>query len=322
VPQIRRLGAIVLVTLTCVLGASEAQAATARVSVLRMVALGDSYSAGVGVGAVGFGCDRDGLAYAPRARNDLLPASYRIDRFAFVACSGAKTSDVLATQLGAISSTDSVASITIGGNDIGFGPKISGCAFGSCGPDTYGLQADVRGGTQTWSGLFNKLVNVYVSIRRRMAATGHLYVLSYPIPFSRDSTSSCSGFTATEQNAANALVTRLDDTIYNATGRAAEVLRSQHGRPGNVRFVDWRTGTRITNGYTIPKGWPGAGQQFATFKSPDGLCNTRGRSAFINGYVAAFPAGGNLLGNSFHPKSNGYWKAATLLQASIRRYQP
>jgi hypothetical protein len=322
VPQIRRLGAIVLVTLTCVLGASEAQAATARVSVLRMVALGDSYSAGVGVGAVGFGCDRDGLAYAPRARNDLLPASYRIDRFAFVACSGAKTSDVLATQLGAISSTDSVASITIGGNDIGFGPKISGCAFGSCGPDTYGLQADVRGGTQTWSGLFNKLVNVYVSIRRRMAATGHLYVLSYPIPFSRDSTSSCSGFTATEQNAANALVTRLDDTIYNATGRAAEVLRSQHGRPANVRFVDWRTGTRITNGYTIPKGWPGAGQQFATFKSPDGLCNTRGRSAFINGYVAAFPAGGNPLGNSFHPKSNGYWKAATLLQASIRRYQP
>ena len=320
-PQIRRLGAIVLVTLTCVLGASEAEAATARVAVLRMVALGDSYSAGVGVGAVGFGCDRDGLAYAPRARNDLLPASYRIDRFAFVACSGAKTGDVT-KQLASVAPTDNVVSITVGGNDIGFGPKISGCAFGACGPDTYGLQADVRGGTQTWSGLFNKLVNVYVSIRRRMAATGHLYVLSYPIPFSRDATSSCNGFTATEQNAGNALVTRLDDTISQATQRAAEVLRSLHGRPGHVRFVDWRTGIRIANGYTIPQGKPGAGQQFATYKSPDGLCNTRGRSAFINGYVAAFPAGGNPLGNSFHPKSNGYWKAAQVLHAAIRTYQP
>ena len=322
-PQIRRLGAIVLVTLTCVLGASEAEAATARVAVLRMVALGDSYSAGVGVGAVASGCDRDRLAYAPRARNDLLPSSYRIDSFAYPACSGAKTSDLLSKQLPSVSASDTVASVTIGGNDIGFAPKIAGCFFGNCGPDAYGLQADVRGGKQTWSVLFEKLVTTYVNIRKRMATNGHLYVLTYPIPFSRDLTTACNGFNATEQNAANALVTRLDDTIYLATRRAAELLRSKHGRPGNVRFVEWRTGTRIEKGYTIPAGQPGAGQKFATYKSADGLCNTRGRNPFINGYVGALPAGiANPLGNSFHPKSNGYWKAAQLLHAAIRTYQP
>lgn len=220
-----------------------------------------------------------------------------------------------------MTTSHTVAAITIGGNDIGFAPKLKGYYFGRCGPDTFSLQADVRGGTQTWNQVYDCLASTYVAIRRRMNFRGHLYVLTYPIPFSRQS-GSCNGLDATEQNAANALVTRLDDTIYHAVRRANDLLGSGPAkRPGNVHFVDWRTGTRINGDYTIPSGYIGAGGRFATFVSPDGLCNTQGRSPFINGYSASASAV-NPLGNSFHPKSNGYWHGAQILAAAVRKFQP
>lgn len=282
---------------------SSASAATA----LNMIGLGDSYSAGVGLGGVSGGCDQDRFAYAPRARNDILPRSHRINGLKFVACSGHRTSDVLSNQVPFVNASHNVAAITVGGNDIGFGPKLRGCYFGRCGPDTFSLQADVRGGTQTWSQLHSRMANTYVAIRRRMNASGHLYVLTYPIPFSRRS-DPCSGLDGTEQNAANALVTRLDDTIYHAVASANALSR-------NVHFVDWRTGTRVDRGYRIPTGYSGAGGVFPSYVSPDGLCNTQGRTPFINPYV--FPAG-----NSFHPNSTGYWRGAQLLAAAIRKFQP
>jgi lysophospholipase L1-like esterase len=284
-----------------------------------MVALGDSYSSGTGLGSVTAAqCDRDAYAYAPRARRDILARTHSVTGFTFVACIGDKTADVWNDQLPLVRSSHNVASITIGGNDIGFSAKVKGCAIGRCGSDTYSLQADVRGGRQTWDDLYKKLYTTYVNVRRRMSRSGNLYVLTYPIPFSR-ATSSCAGLDATEQNAANALVTRLGDTIYQAVQQANKLLPAAHGRPGNVRFVDWRTGTRIANGYTIPSGYSGAGRKFATYSSPDGLCTkTPGRSPFVNGYVISAT---NYM-NSFHPNSTGYWRGAELFAAAVRKHQP
>ncbi len=292
--------------------------------------MGDSYAAGVGLGSVTAGCDRDDYAYAPRAKWDILPTDFTINPFTFVACSGAVTTDIKARgapdlwedQLPAVNSTMNVATLTIGGNDIGFGNKLAGCGIGECGPDLYGLQSDVEGGTQTWDDVFNRLVTTYIATRNRMSSSGHLYVVSYPIPFARATNNSCAGLSSNEQNAANALVTRLDDTIWLAVQRANELLPSVHGRAGNVQFVEWRTGTRVENGYTIESGYPGAGGSFASYRSPDGLCNGQGRTPFINGYTTtggsqvSLPA--SAFGNSFHPNSTGYWYAAQRVADAIR----
>lgn len=277
---------------------------------LQWISLGDSYSAGTGLGSVTSGCDQDSYAYSPRAIRDILSSRYSIGH-TFVACSGHTTANLWATQLPAVAAGHTVATLTIGGNDIGFEPKLKGCAIGACGPDVMSLKADVPNGSQTWDVVYSNLVTTYVNVRKRMAAGGRLYVLTYPIPFSRQ-TSSCQGFNAIEQSAANALITRLDDTIFKAVQRANELLPAVHGRPGNVTFIDWREGTRIVGGYVVPAGYSGAGQKFDTYSSSKGLCNTSGLTPLINGYVTS-----TNYKNSFHPNSTGYWLAATKVSAGV-----
>ena len=67
-----------------------------------------------------------------------------------------------------------------------------------------------------------------------MSATGHLYVISYPVPFARTNNRRCAGLTALEQNAADALVTRLDDTIW----LAASGSRRPEGQRPPRRMAD------------------------------------------------------------------------------------
>lgn len=279
---------------------------------LRWIAMGDSYSAGVGLGSVQPppGCDQDPYAYAPRARRDALPARYNTSDFTFTACSGDKTRDLTRGQLPQVRSNHNVASMTIGGNDIDFAGTVIDCGVFSCGDDLLALSA----GPITWDTLFTRLRDVYVATRRSMARDGHVYVLSYPIPFARQEQGRCAGLSNNEQNAANALVTRLDDTIYRAASAANTQLNAA-GLAGNVHFVDWRTGTRVERGYTIPQGLPGGGQQFASYTSPDGLCNTSGHRPFIHGYELP-------LLNAFHPNSTGYWHGAAALATAIQRFQP
>ena len=74
------------------------------------VALGDSYSSGVGAGdytSSSGSCDQSTNAYGQLWANANSPSS-----FSFEACSGATTSDVLSSQLGPLNSGTSLVSIT------------------------------------------------------------------------------------------------------------------------------------------------------------------------------------------------------------------
>jgi lysophospholipase L1-like esterase len=91
------------------------------------VALGDSYSAGVGSGSYissSGSCLRSTLAYPQLWANAHSPASY-----VSVACSGAKTTDVSATQLSALSASTTLVSISVGGNDVGFSKVMEDCVL-------------------------------------------------------------------------------------------------------------------------------------------------------------------------------------------------
>jgi lysophospholipase L1-like esterase len=84
------------------------------------VALGDSFSSGVGTRSFYEStCRRSEYAY-PR-----LVATHRAGTsLTFRACSGATTGSVTSEQLGALSSTTNIVTITVGGNDAGFGHAI------------------------------------------------------------------------------------------------------------------------------------------------------------------------------------------------------
>jgi lysophospholipase L1-like esterase len=93
------------------------------------VALGDSYSSGVGSGSYDSAsgdCKRSTKAYPALWASAHAPSS-----FAFTACSGAKTGDVVNGQLGPVNSSTGLISITIGGNDAGFADVMSTCVLSS-----------------------------------------------------------------------------------------------------------------------------------------------------------------------------------------------
>jgi len=133
-PSCRVRSAVALATATAAvttgagLGASPALADD--VTVHRYAALGDSYASGAGVpNTVDQTCSRSDRNY-PALVNSALTPGTRQD----VTCGGATTEDLnsaqfpsVAPQLDALSKDTDLVTLTIGGNDIGFGDIIVRC---------------------------------------------------------------------------------------------------------------------------------------------------------------------------------------------------
>lgn len=172
-------------------------------------ALGDSYSSGVGTASytLDAGCKRGVYAY-PYLYAQTHPGT----ALSFVACSGATTSDLLATQIQAVTSSTTLVTMTIGGNDIGFANLIYQCTLADCSAaldSTRGNLARVLGPS---------LDNVYTTVRSRAAIGATIIVLGYPRMFSTASCLGTLGISFTERTKANALSQALDGIIaWHAT---------------------------------------------------------------------------------------------------------
>jgi lysophospholipase L1-like esterase len=134
------------------------------------VALGDSYSSGVGAEryVAGSGhCLRSRQSYVYQLGRDV--SSFR-------ACAGATTGSVLSGQLGAFPAGTGLVTITIGGNDAGFVDVVASCLLGSpgkCSDRVARAERFVR------EGLPGRLRRVYDAIRRR-APDATVVVAGYP----------------------------------------------------------------------------------------------------------------------------------------------
>lgn len=108
-----------------VLGATSAASAAPR-SDLTYDALGDSYASGYGVGPYyGGQCARSDAAPAVQVEGRM-----RIRLDDFVACAGATTTSLIAGgQLEALDADTDLVTISIGGNDIGWGEVVAACLF-------------------------------------------------------------------------------------------------------------------------------------------------------------------------------------------------
>jgi lysophospholipase L1-like esterase len=175
------------------------------------VALGDSYSSGVGTRVYyndGTSCQRSPDAYGPRVS---AARGYSLN---FQACSGAKTTDVNANQLGPLNSATNLVTITIGGNDAGFSNVILNCAvyYFTCGSSINTANAFIQ------NQLPGLLDTTYNNIRSR-ATTAHVVVLGYPHLFTTNGqTCNFNALTSGNEQKLNNTADRLDGVI---SGRAA-----------------------------------------------------------------------------------------------------
>ena len=151
-------------------GAGAAHAAAG----LRYVALGDSYSSGVGAGAydpASGACKRSTRAYPA-----LWAAAHTPSAFAFTACSGATTTDVRTHQLGPLTSATGLVSVSAGGNDAGFGDVMTTCVLHS---ESVCLQRVAQARAYVDHSLPGLLDTLYDAIRTK-GTRAHVVVLGYP----------------------------------------------------------------------------------------------------------------------------------------------
>ncbi|MFJ6623357.1 SGNH/GDSL hydrolase family protein [Kitasatospora sp. NPDC091335] len=181
-----------LLALTTTALATDTAHATATAT--DYVALGDSYSAGGG-SATSYlnGCNQSTNAYPYLYAQATSPTA-----FSFQACGGATTTDVLDDQLTPLSTSTTLVSMTIGGNDVGLAGVFGSCLLGS---DSACLDAISSAGTTANTQLPAKLDTVYSAIRSR-AANARVVILGYP-RFYDLAASFCPGMSATKRAALN-----------------------------------------------------------------------------------------------------------------------
>lgn len=195
--------------LVCLLFGLTTAAAPAVASADDYVALGDSFSSGVGTNSytLSNSCRRGVYAYP------WLVAQQRPNTsLTFVACSGAKTTDVMANQIQSVTAGAEIVTITIGGNDIGFSNLIVQCTLSNCSSALDNTRASLT------TVLGPRLDTVYTAIRSR-TLTATVVVLGYPRLFSSAGCFGTLGISATERAKANQLADAIDELTAE---RAAE----------------------------------------------------------------------------------------------------
>jgi lysophospholipase L1-like esterase len=188
------------IALVCLLFGLTTAAAPAGASADDYVALGDSFSSGVGTNSytLSSSCRRGVYAYP------WLVAQQRPNTsLTFVACSGARTTDVLANQIQSVTAGTEIVTMTIGGNDIGFSDLIVQCTLGECSNALDSTRASL--GTV----LGPRLDTVYTAIRSR-TLTATVVVLGYPRIFSSAGCFGTLGISSTERTKANQLADAID----------------------------------------------------------------------------------------------------------------
>ncbi|OIV37562.1 hypothetical protein BIV57_10400 [Mangrovactinospora gilvigrisea] len=178
--RIRPLALAAAAALTASLATATATATTAGAADrndagTQYVALGDSYSAGVGSGSAlsggVSGCGQTTGAYPYLYDQATAPGS-----FSFQACGGAVTSDVVNNQLGTLGPGTTLVSITVGGNDVGFSSVMETCLTSS---DSTCLSTIATAEQEARNQLPAKLDTTYAAIRAK-APNADVVVLGYP----------------------------------------------------------------------------------------------------------------------------------------------
>lgn len=207
-----RILAIGLTALTLGLAATITGTGTPAkaASSVRYVALGDSYSSGVGAGDESGSCDQSPNAYGPLWTSANSPVA-----FTFAACSGATTSSVITSQLSSVSASTTLVSISIGGNDPGFSSIMETCILHSTSACESAVSQAEQYANTTLPG---NLSTLFADIKAD-APTAKVVVLDYP-DFYDLSVSICIGLSSADHQALDNGINDVDGVIQTAADNA------------------------------------------------------------------------------------------------------
>jgi lysophospholipase L1-like esterase len=194
--------------------AVSARPAAGAASSVSYVALGDSYSSGLGAGSYissSGSCDQSTNAYPEQWAAANSPAS-----FVSAACAGATTSDVINGQVSALGPGTTLVSITIGGNDAGFSSVMETCVLHST---STCLSAVATASDFVARQLPAKLTSTLQAIRQH-APGARIVVLGYPDLYDLSKSGSCIGLSTQDRTALNSGADALDSALRAAVTAA------------------------------------------------------------------------------------------------------
>lgn len=213
---------------TAVATSSAADAASA----VNYVALGDSYSSGLGAGdyvSSSRSCDRSYDAYPKHWAGAHAPAS-----FISVACSGATMADVLSSQLSALSASTTLVSITIGGNDAEFSSVMQTCVLSS----TSSCENAVSTAEAFVSSQLPARLNTTLQAIRTDAPNAKIVVLGYPDLYDLSKSSGCIGLSTTDRAALNGGADDLDSALAQAAKANGDTFADVRGQFAGHEICD------------------------------------------------------------------------------------
>lgn len=220
------------------LGIATAIPAQAASSV-HYVALGDSYSSGLGAGSESGSCELSPNAYGPLWAAANSPAS-----FTFAACGGATTSDVINSQVSSLNSSTTLVSITIGGNDVGFSSIMETCVLESTSSCENAISTAEQYANNTLPGQLNTmLADIHAH-----APNAKVIVLDYP-DFYDLNVFFCLGLSSADHQALDNGINDLDGVLQTAAAHSGDTFADVRAQFSGHELCD---GAGWLNSVTIP----------------------------------------------------------------------
>ena len=213
-------------------GAVTATPSAEAASSVRYVALGDSYSSGLGAGdyiSSSGSCDRSTKAYPEQWADANAPAS-----FVSVACAGATTADVTSGQVSALSASTTLVSITIGGNDAGFSSVMETCVL-----SWTSICVDAVSTAEAF--IINQLpalLDTTLQTIRAHAPAAKIVVLGYPELYDLSKSSTCIGLSTRDRTALNGGADALDQALHQAAMANNDTFADVRGRFAGHEICD------------------------------------------------------------------------------------
>jgi lysophospholipase L1-like esterase len=151
-----------------------------------------------------------------------------------VACSGATTADVLASQVSALSASTTLVSITIGGNDAGFASVMETCVLHSTSTCVNAVKtAETFVAGQLPARLDSTLQTIAAD-----APNAKVVVLGYPDLYDLSKSGSCIGLSTQDRTALNQGADDLDNALQAAAQANHDTFADVRGQFGGHEICD------------------------------------------------------------------------------------
>ncbi|KAH5881681.1 hypothetical protein HBI91_028570 [Parastagonospora nodorum] len=266
----------------------------------KFASIGDSYSAGLGSGdRLDWSCSRYASSYPNILHTSLLGENANRTH-QFLSCSGATSTEILSTQVPALSSNLDLLTISAGGNDIGLTPILSNCVYqfymsasDACQSAMDAARAKIAAETE----LYKNVTDLISASKPKMNPNGVIYYTGYATFFGTDDTT-CDNVTwAVWRNvewSKQYLTLQMRRDLNDMVRAVNAIIRKAVDAAGpNVRFIDYDAAIEAARGRYCEKGIhePDPSRAALAFYEWDTVDTGENRTALQNHTGEAVPKG-------------------------------